>query len=645
MSSFQVELSPRFFLLAGLLGSTFLGCTRPEEISTRVSIQTPISYEAAEPPRRLQMSGSGEGESTWLGSISSRSEINCYMLFVGGPSASSKGNYCNARNSSTRVADFGPLVGGVPAGQKLEIDLPSGRDRVFYLFGMKSNQGSCKSFTPNGPDQQLISYPRLLQKVSANLQGNTQIVPMSVPLDLSNLTEIDKCEVRSIGGGSVGPTLENLTQYFGDKRDGDLNFSASDTGTLINGNSIILTFGAHSPFSGSPITGSKKFAAARKITDIGALGKSLTLDSNFVQNEFETGDEVLVHVTASHGTGVSGTGPDGGCGAQDLYAGAFRFRRIVSVGTNTMILDQSVSSTPASINRDLLNVTTSPRGGNSGTNFCSMQVVRVPSFQNVSITGGNTVTVSLGSAFSVGSGGILALRIRNLNLQAASAGLTIDASFSGFSKGPGNSNSGVGFGGIITNTSTWGITNAGGVVVTSRAAGGAGFGHGADADAARPSGGRAPDSCSQGSKCELFRHQRAIPGGGGGSDLSNYGGNGGGVLLLFVEQITGNGTLELKANGQTAATAGGGGGGGGRILLISRSMNLPTAKFRMEAKGGGSQPNNGVGGGGEIEVRICQSQSNPIDAANLLVPLGTGGSVLNAEIGRREVVNVPLYCL
>ncbi|MEI7972783.1 MAG: hypothetical protein WCH11_00280 [Bdellovibrio sp.] len=626
-----------------LLGAALLtGCTRSEEASTQVSIQTPISLTVGESTRKIQMSGN-ENSPPWSGSINSRTEINCYLLFVGGPTATLRGNFCNARNSTNRVAEFGPLVGGIPAGQRLEINIPSGNGRVFYLLGMKANQGSCKNFMPDGPDSQQLSYPRLLSKVTVNLQGATQTVAMSVPADLTSLTEIDECQVRSIGGGNGGGgNPENLTQYFGDSRDGDVAFSSTDSGDVINTLPIKMNNGTHTAFPNSPIDGTKKFAASKKITDIDTLGKTLTLNPTFNSNDFQVGDEVLFHVTASHGTGEGGTGPDGGCGSSDLFAGAYGFRRVESVSAASLTLDSPISSTPASINRSKLGVMSTPRGGGSGNDFCSMQVVRVPSFGKISLSGSATVFMNISPAFDTHSGGILALRMKTLELSSSTSRLTIDASYSGFSRGNTAMYSGVGFGGQLSGASSVGITNAGAALNNSLAAGGAGYGNGGDAASYNGSAGKAPDYCMS-SKCQMFRDRRALLGGGGGSGTASAGGSGGGVILLFVERITGTGKLELKANGAGAGSSGGG-GGGGRILLISRNIDLPQSNLLTEAKGGGGTGSNGVGGGGETEVRTCLSQSSTIPLINLDISIGTGGSQQNAQAGRAEVVNVPSYC-
>ena len=104
---------------------------------------------------------------------------------------------------------------------------------------------------------------------------------------------------------------------------------------------------------------------------------------------------------------------------------------------------------------------------------------------------------------------------------------------------------------------------------------------------------------------------RLFLGGGGGAghgnnDVATDGGNGGGIVLIFAEEMTGNG-FSIRANGQDAADArgdgAGAGGAGGSILL---EIGLYSDDFVVEAAGGrgGSADNNnnnqcfGPGGGG-----------------------------------------------
>ncbi|MTV50764.1 hypothetical protein GJ688_17675 [Heliobacillus mobilis] len=101
-----------------------------------------------------------------------------------------------------------------------------------------------------------------------------------------------------------------------------------------------------------------------------------------------------------------------------------------------------------------------------------------------------------------------------------------------------------------------------------------------------------------------------------GSSRGGTGGNGGGVILILADTITGTGAIRADgtagANGYSSGNyagsnggGGGGGGGGGSIILIGKTISVPT----LSANGGSAGTSSGgttvagAGGNGSI-IRI-----------------------------------------
>jgi hypothetical protein len=93
-------------------------------------------------------------------------------------------------------------------------------------------------------------------------------------------------------------------------------------------------------------------------------------------------------------------------------------------------------------------------------------------------------------------------------------------------------------------------------------------------------------------------------GGGGGqqdNNVSSNGGNGGGLIILFANQIVGNGHT-ITSNGNTALNASwdgaGGGGSGGTVVLVCNSFSGNLTVNVNGGNGGNTDGCHGPGGGG-----------------------------------------------
>ncbi|MFK8013909.1 MAG: hypothetical protein AB8G17_00535 [Gammaproteobacteria bacterium] len=395
-------------------------------------------------------------------------------------------------------------------------------------------------------------------------------------------------------------------------------------------------------------------------TNPGAGTSSLTLGSaRGASATISAGDLVLViqmqdaninrDNTSSYGDGAGG---DPASGSTNLRrSGRFEFARAtnaVGLGGGTLTL---ASPTQFDYSTQSATGTRGQRG---------FQVVRVPQFSNLTLTGTLTATVWNGS-----SGGVVALDIADtLDLN----GQRIDVSASGFRGGGGRSSTtgsgastdyrtpfsngangakGEGIAGsprlmfdngsVIDNLvegypngsfARGAPGNAGGGGTDGNPSsndqntgggGGAGFGDGGVGGYAWCPGG--PSVCAQtggfgGAGVTSMSVDRLVPGGGGGAGTTNNatgtpaggpassGARGGGVVIVRAATVVGNG--EILADGETAnQTVGndgsGGGGGGGAVLLAAADASGASVTVRVRGGDGGTNGNSsphGPGGGG-----------------------------------------------
>lgn len=180
----------------------FISCTRAgNSENAKIQIKLPD----------LQTSYSGK-----VGTLSEPSklaDLNCFIVFVGGPEQDLQRNTCPTLGSSangipSRNINFGLLFGGFAPSSEISLELPSGNDRVLHLVGIRvSAPEICRDFKAFGfPGKNESSKPFIIGTVD-RLQlepAKTIEVPIKMAFDSSN--GIEKCTGPDVpqdsGGGN-----------------------------------------------------------------------------------------------------------------------------------------------------------------------------------------------------------------------------------------------------------------------------------------------------------------------------------------------------------------------------------------------------------------------------------------------------------
>lgn len=593
-------------LLALAIATVFISaCTRQNEGTSNLTIQLPSIQNQSLKSDFFQSVTLASGNSPWSGSSSAQSDINCYVVMVGGPVPDLQKNSCSKKDTSEKTISFGPIVGGVPAGQSISINVPAGPSRKIYLLGTKASTGGCINFMTNGPPSGLNTYPRILTSSTVDLQPGSKTVSLVVPSSISSLTEIDSCTFAN-GGGTGGGQQQSP---FGDGRDGDmtvpnvgLDFSVDDH--------------AHPSisFAAATVSSSKKLSSARKITNVAVNGLTITVSSSFTPDDFEVGDEVMWIVNAAYDSG----GPDNACGG-GLYRGSWGTAKILAIPMNTMMeLDSPISTSANNTALSDANI------NSSGATHCKMQILRVPNFKKISFTTGNPAFFTGSYSFSSATGGILAFRASEIEVgSGSSVNSTFHATGKGFS--PLGNTSGGGTTGEYPTPSVAAANSTGGAFYGGGGAHNGGGGNGPN------SGGSPITYCIGSTPCQAGRDKKAFFGGAGGSPSAGVaGGAGGGIVFVFAKRIYGHPSSNFKVESKGSgawANPGTGGGAGGSVLLVSKQIDLAGTQLTLNSIGESRSgyTNSGGGGGGGVEVLLCQQASVPLIATILSVADVTGG--------------------
>lgn len=317
----------------------------------------------------------------------------------------------------------------------------------------------------------------------------------------------------------------------------------------------------------------------------------LTVGSN---TGFSAGDEVML--------AISGAGALGQCGSSQYDAGYTGFARVLGVDSSN-IVRISRGSFVEELSSNNLSGTAS-----SGT-FCALQMLRVPHFTNLTISGSGQVSAASYSHSS--GGGIVAFRV---NGQFTHGGI-ISAVGAGYEGGSVYYSSYPNGAGPRKDTHSGGTVTMGGIGTASGGGGGAGAEYNSVGATLGGAGGQ--NSISNNYFTTLF--------GGGGGGGSNTAATGGGSIFITARKLIANNGV-IKAYGATASGDAGGGGGGS----ITISTKFATGSgFLVEANGGGAA-NGGVGGGGYARAYFCNNNGISeggellLTAADIKTGVGTG---------------------
>ncbi|OYZ24063.1 MAG: hypothetical protein B7Y39_02375 [Bdellovibrio sp. 28-41-41] len=164
----------------------FQGCSRAGRTDTAI-----IQIQLPETSSGLTSEGISSGVVAEPVTVE---EINCFGVFIGGPDEALKRNVCSLgkkeESSSLRSGGeifFGDWMAAVPAGKKIEMDVPSGSDRVIHLVGFKTaSTEDCHDFKTLGiPSEDKMSSAFILGSVGElDLKPDeTVTVPVVMKLD------------------------------------------------------------------------------------------------------------------------------------------------------------------------------------------------------------------------------------------------------------------------------------------------------------------------------------------------------------------------------------------------------------------------------------------------------------------------------
>ncbi|MGZ3668597.1 MAG: IPT/TIG domain-containing protein [Bdellovibrionota bacterium] len=350
-----------------------------------------------------------------------------------------------------------------------------------------------------------------------------------------------------------------------------VNYTISDTGSQANA------------------LGSRTFETFRNVTNIS--GPTLTVNNTptITSADYAAGDTVLWHISAASLAAACGTGYSVGQFGTGIVSG-------VNNATGEVSLTTNFPGTPNNTNIAAATRT-------SGSTFCAIQLVRIPSFQNFTYDSTAAAHQISPPPFSLttGTGGIVAMQVNGTLTVPGGNSSDFDANSKGQAGGTGATigNQGDGSIGIGSAVNAANGTGGGGAGSTKGAGGGGSNGAGGNGGGNTGSGGTSNASC------DPFTNSCATlgGGGGGGSAIGGVGGAGGGVILIFARNVVATGgNFYLAANGSVAGTNGAGGGAGGTAYLRSLSATSDILNLQTMGGTGGSGTFGGGGGGGGISA-------------------------------------------
>lgn len=173
-----------------------ISCTREKKETTNVVFQLPaVASQKASNFSLLSLEDNAEdfdlfdswSTITPSGIDTGDYSINCYVVMVGGPDPAMNINYCGRKSATdsksiVKMFSFGPWLGAIPAsasGAQIELEVPAGNDRVFYLVGFHAlTATACTDFRKSSPSQAELTRPYIISQVNrVSLQpgGSTTI--------------------------------------------------------------------------------------------------------------------------------------------------------------------------------------------------------------------------------------------------------------------------------------------------------------------------------------------------------------------------------------------------------------------------------------------------------------------------------------
>lgn len=411
-------------------------------------------------------------------------------------------------------------------------------------------------------------------------------------------------------------------------------------------------------------------ARVKDVKDMSDGTFEIYFNSSTMSNMASIGDEIFVKVMGQKSSimtnpptstcGNSGYGPIGSFEYDSAVVTARpdTGRMIIKPTRNDFLKGVQIRHNPTNQqynnNFDQADLNAAP----TASNFCYIQIVKVPHFGNVSFYNSSNGIKAREFNWDDDGGGIVAMRV-NGTLDFSFPGVTIHANEKGFPSGssPAGDNATYfsGAGGASTT-----IIGAGGA---AGAGGSGGSGEGVGGAASLPGRG---GLVSLMSPILQQRFTLAMGNGGGVGSAGTLGGRGGGLVMISARQIkvrgAGNSIDAQGAHAVAAAVgeAGSGGGGGGSVNIYAKNIlngDGATGKLTSSVSGGNggyypAAPGGGGGGAGFVKARFCdtsaqkeidgipQFQTNSTSAVlPYMINGGLKGGTGNAQFGMAGIVD------
>lgn len=247
------------YLLFFITFSLFNACDRSQSEKSKVLLTLPSVSSSASFSNSVATINSVNALNDWAPIIptgfNGDQPVNCYFVAVSGPDPILQNRSCyktisSSTGSSNQILfNYGHIAGPLPQGQTIELEVPSGPDRVFRVFASHaSSLAECKpGFSKEG-----FSKPYLLGEM-----GRVNLLPsiettVSIPVSFDSNQYVDGCDLVAPPPTPIAPpsslVVEMINPLFGEQvYDGQcvpVNVSITDSSGLITFmNSSDLTLG------------------------------------------------------------------------------------------------------------------------------------------------------------------------------------------------------------------------------------------------------------------------------------------------------------------------------------------------------------------------------------------------------------------
>lgn len=505
----------------------------------------------------------------------------------------------NAANSVDLMWDYLPISATLIDGAEIYYK--------YEQFGGGDNGGGDMSLdvAPScANDLMRKGFKRILGKetILANASINITATADGLPFTQDYGHRFAVCPFKTVAGQRIHYRTFATTSCFGSCGDYQAQFSFGKKVPAYSPHDLTILGGAM--FDSGTIGGaSGRIQSVTNNLD-GTFNLTDTANSN-ISVVALPGDEIYIKVM---GMNTSDSTPGASACGTSSYGpiGAYNWDTAIVTATSTDVL--TVKPMQPNLLAGISN--TSLTNLHTSSDFCYIQMVRVPHFGNVTLSSSSSIHARPFQWDEYG-GGIVAMRINGI-LDMGAEGNFVDVSSTGYPAGTGPRGAG---GGTMSGAGK----NATSFDAGSGAAGAWGSGGAGQGAAATIPGGSVWNNPNDmmGLKMDF--------GYGGGDDGDGFGtwGKGGGLIMIMARQVLtrGNGNY-FESMGQMGGSPSikhaGGGGGGGSINLYSIKVSngdgniLGVLDLHVTGGAGGAMSgylSGGGGGGGFVKTRFCDTST------------------------------------